>query len=56
MALKTVRPDSIKGDDEYIIQTVFSIGDTTRAWVQVSALAKYGVSALFRQTGSPTRY
>ena len=51
MALKTIRPDSIKGDDNYL-ETVFSIGDTTEAWVHVSALAQYGVSATFRQTGT----
>lgn len=51
MALKSVMSEAISGDDEYI-ETVFSIGDTTQAWVQVSALAKYGVKALFRQTGS----
>lgn len=51
MALKSIRPDAITGDDEYI-ETVFSIGDTTESWVQVSALAQYEVSAVFRQTGT----
>ena len=51
MALKSIRPDAITGDDDYI-ETVFSIGDTTESWVQVSALAQYGVSATFRQTGT----
>ena len=51
MALKTVRPDSITGDDDYL-ETVFSIGDTTEAWVHISALSKYEVSATFRQTGT----
>ena len=51
MALKAVRPKSITGDDDYI-RTVFSIGDTTEAWVQVAALADYGVESIFIQDGN----
>ena len=54
MALKAVRPKSITGDDDYI-RTVFSIGDTTEAWVQVSALADYGVESIFIQDGTADR-
>jgi GH24 family phage-related lysozyme (muramidase) len=48
MALKFLRPKAIDNDDDYI-RTVFSIGDTTDAAVQVRALARYGVNAVFRQ-------
>lgn len=48
MLLNWLKPDSISNDDEYI-RTVFSIGDTTEAWVQIQALGKYGVQAEFRQ-------
>ncbi|QIN97113.1 endolysin [Synechococcus phage S-H34] len=51
MALVEAKPGSISGDDDYV-RTVFSIGDTTEAWVQVKALAKYGVEAVFVQSGS----
>ena len=48
MLLKYLKPSSIKNDDDYI-KTVFSIGDTTQAWVQIEALKKYGVTSSFRQ-------
>ncbi len=48
MALKFLRPGAIASDDDYI-RTVFSLGDTTDAAVQVQALARYGVNAVFRQ-------
>lgn len=48
MLLKYLKPDAIKNDDEYI-KTVFNLGDTTEASVQLAALKKYGVSATFRQ-------
>jgi len=48
MALQFLKPGAIKGDDDYI-RTVFSIGDTTKAAVQIQALARYGVNAVFRQ-------
>lgn len=51
MALKFMKPTAIKGDDDYV-RTVFSIGDTTRADVQIQALARYGVNAVFRQNAT----
>ena len=51
MALDYVKPTAISNDDDYI-RTVFTIGDTTEAWVQVKALAEYGIEAQFIQTGS----
>lgn len=48
MALKFLRPSAIDEDDDYI-RTVFSIGDTTIASVQIQALAKYSIKAVFRQ-------
>ena len=46
MLLKQLKPNSINGDDDYV-RTVFSIGDTTNAWVQVRALRDHGVTASF---------
>ena len=51
MALKFLKPGAIQGDDDYI-RTVFSIGDTTEAPVQIQALARYGVKAVFRQNAN----
>ena len=51
MLLKTLKPNSIKSDDQYI-STVFKYGDTTSPSAQISALEDYGVSASFRQDGS----
>ena len=51
MLLKTLKPNSIKSDDQYI-NTVFKYGDTTSPSAQISALEDYGVSASFRQDGS----
>lgn len=48
MLLKYLKPNSISNDDDYI-KTVFSIGDTTIASVQIAALARYGVKAKFLQ-------
>ena len=48
MLLKYLKPNSIKNDDDYV-KTVFGIGDTTEAWVQLEALKKYGLQATFRQ-------
>lgn len=48
MLLKYIKPKSINSDDDYI-KTVFSIGDTTQAWVQIEALKRYGVKAKFLQ-------
>lgn len=47
MALKYLIPGSISSDDQYI-RTVFSIGDTTIAAVQTTALSRYGLRAVFR--------
>lgn len=51
MLLKTLKPNSIKSDDQYI-NTVFKHGDTTSPSSQIAALAEYGVSASFKQNGS----
>tara|TARA_B100000427_G_scaffold281005_1_gene251968 strand:+ start:355 stop:1167 length:813 start_codon:yes stop_codon:yes gene_type:complete len=54
MLLETIKPGTLqgeRGDDEYI-KTVFSIGDTTEAWVQIEALSRYGVDARFSQSCS----
>jgi GH24 family phage-related lysozyme (muramidase) len=51
MALKFLKPGAIQGDDDYI-RTVFSIGDTTDAAVQIQALARYGIKAVFRQNAN----
>ena len=50
MLLSGLKPDVISNDDEYV-QTVFEIGDTTEAWVQVRALEQYGIESEFRQDG-----
>jgi hypothetical protein len=51
MLLMTLKPGVIHSDDEYI-KTVFSIGDTTDAAVQLKALAKYGIKARFETGGN----
>ena len=54
MLVETLKPGTLpgdKGDDKYV-QTVFSIGDTTEAWVQVKALERYNISASFVQNGN----
>ena len=50
MLLSGLKKDAISNDDDYI-ETVFEIGDTTEAWVQLRALEHYGVKAAFRQDG-----
>jgi len=51
MLLKTLKPNSIQSDDQYI-NTVFKYGDTTSPSAQIAALEHYGVSASFKQNGS----
>jgi len=51
MLLMTLKPGAIHSDDDYI-KTVFSIGDTTDASVQLKALAKYGIKARFETGGN----
>ena len=51
MLLKQLKPSSISGDNDYV-KTVFSIGDTTEAWVQIKALKSYGITAKFYQNGT----
>ena len=54
MLVENLKPGTLpgeRGDDKYV-QTVFSIGDTTEAWVQVKALEKYGITSSFIQTGN----
>lgn len=46
MLCKFLKPDSIKGDDDYI-REVFKRGDTTDAAVQVQTLKHFGVSSRF---------
>lgn len=48
MLLKTLDPDVIGSDDEYINE-VFKLGDTTDASVQIQALKHFGVDAKFTQ-------
>jgi hypothetical protein len=51
MLLMTLKPGVIHSDDEYI-KTLFTIGDTTNASVQIKALQHYGVKAEFRTNGN----
>ena len=51
MMLKFLKPDSIKGDDEYI-RTVFGFGDSIDSNAQLSALKHYGLAAKFVTNGS----
>jgi hypothetical protein len=46
MLCKFLKPNSIKGDDDYI-RYVFSIGDTTDATVQVQTLKHFGITSRF---------
>jgi hypothetical protein len=46
MLCKFLKPNSIKGDDDYL-KYVFSIGDTTDATVQVQTLKHFGISSRF---------
>jgi hypothetical protein len=46
MLCKFLKPNSIKGDDDYI-RYVFSVGDTTDATVQVQTLKHFGISSRF---------
>lgn len=48
MLLKHVKPDAIRGDDDYI-RRVFRNGDTTNSWVQTTTLKQYGLKARFVQ-------
>lgn len=50
MLLKYLKPNSIKGDDEYI-NIVFKYGDTTNPTVQIDVLKDFGVQAKFLQNG-----
>ena len=54
MMLEYLKPGTCpgdRGDDEYI-KTVFNIGDTTEAWVQMNALESYGLDVKYIQNGS----
>jgi uncharacterized protein YvpB len=51
MLLKFLKPNSIKGDNDYI-RTVFSYGDSTDSNAQLSALKHYGLPAKFVTNGS----
>ena len=44
--MKYLKPDSIKGDDDYI-REVFTRGDTTTVTVQVSTLNHFGLDVRF---------
>lgn len=46
MLCKYLRPNSIKGDDDYV-REVFKRGDTTDASVQIQTLKHFGISARF---------
>jgi hypothetical protein len=41
----------VKGDDKYV-QYVFSIGDSTDAWVQTQTLKHFGISSKFVTNGT----
>jgi hypothetical protein len=51
MLCKFLKPNSIKGDDDYI-KYVFSVGDTTDASVQVQTLKHFGVASRFATNGT----
>jgi len=51
MLLKWYKPNAITSDDQYI-KTVFQIGDTTIASVQVAALKRYGLEVEYTQSMS----
>jgi hypothetical protein len=51
MMLKFLKPNSIKGDNDYI-RVVFGYGDSTNSSAQLSALGHYGVNAKFITNGS----
>lgn len=51
MMLKFLKPNSIKGDNDYI-RIVFGYGDSTNSSAQLSALGHYGVNAKFITNGS----
>ena len=54
MLVETMKPGTLpgsRGDDKYV-ETVFSIGDTTEASVQLEALSRYGIDARFTQSAS----
>ena len=51
MMLKFLKPNSIKGDNDYI-RIVFGYGDSTSSHAQLSALGHYGVNAKFITNGS----
>jgi hypothetical protein len=51
MLCKSLKPNSIKGDDDYI-KYVFSIGDTTDAAIQVQTLKHFGVASRFATNGT----
>ncbi|MEL0190580.1 MAG: glycoside hydrolase family protein [Candidatus Poseidoniales archaeon] len=54
MLLEYIKPGTLPGEtgDDIYVQKVFEIGDTTDAYVQVKALASYGVHSKFIQNGS----
>jgi len=51
MALMYLKPDAIKGDDEYLSQVLKS-GDTTSSTVQLETLQHFGLDATFHQNGT----
>ena len=51
MLLAGLKPEAIDSDDDYI-ETVFTIGDTVDAWVQLTALEQHGIRAKFYQDGN----
>jgi hypothetical protein len=51
MLCKYLRPDAIRGDDDYI-ERVFRYGDTTLAESQIKALQSFGIKARFDPFGS----
>lgn len=49
MLLKYLKPDAIKGDDDYWNRFVSEIGDSTDHAVHTKALAKFGIESEWRQ-------
>jgi len=54
MMLEYLKPGTCPGDrgDDVYIKTVFGIGDTTEAWVQMNALESYGLDVKYVQNAS----
>lgn len=52
MALDYLKPDAIKGDDDWYLQQVFRFGDSVSSEAQIKAANSLGFKARFRTDGS----